>query len=335
MKKTRATLLAGMAFLAVTVGALNAQTIIFQHDFEGQPIGERPSTNVWSLSYTQGNYPADSVQVQSDPTGAVFGYDSNPNQYLMVRDAAAYGFGMQGLEQFNTNLMTLSFDIIPRTNTSATFRVLNVQFYGDEGLVNNAYRLHATSLNTVSRQIGSTGPTWGTHGEVTHFDIIMNNSLEEVSFFVGATEYFIPSGEASVWVDGSHFLTFNSARNTTDGAIGENIGAFAFLTDNDATRRASYDLDNITAYSGIALPAPPPATPIVLTASIAGSNIEIRWAGKAGKSYQVQYRLSLAMGGWTDLGASIVPGADGEQLATDTLSPDAARFYQVVESAVP
>jgi hypothetical protein len=267
MKRTTAPILAGMAVMALTVVSLSAQTIFFQHGFEGQPLGERPSTSIWSASYTQSNYQTNMLQVQLDPTGGVFGYDSNPNQYLMVRDAAAYGFGMEGLQLLNTKVMTLSFDIIPRPNTSATFRVLNVQFYGDEGLVNNTYRLHATSLNTESRQIGSTGPTWGTHGEVTHFDMIMNNSLDQVSFFVGATEYFIPSGNASIWVDGSHFQTFTSARAAA-GAIGENIGAFAFLTDNDATRRASYDLDNITAYNGIVV-IPEPSTSALILGGLA------------------------------------------------------------------
>jgi hypothetical protein len=201
--------------------------------------------------------------VQLDAAGDVFGYDSNPNQYLMVRDAAAYGFGMTNLQSLGIKVMTLSFDIIPRPNTSAAFRALNVQFYGDEGEANNTYRLHATSLNTVSRQIGSTGPTWGTHGEVTHFDMIMNNSLDQVSFFVGATEYFIPSGNASIWVDGSHFQTFTSARAAA-GAIGEDIGAFAFLTDNHATSRASYDLDNITAYNGIFVIPEPSSSALIL-----------------------------------------------------------------------
>jgi hypothetical protein len=267
MKNVTISLLLGLTALTFSVGALNAQTIIFQHGFEGQALGERPSTDIWSTSYTQGNYPADSVQVQLDPTGDVFGYDSSPNQYLMVRDSAAYGFGVEGLQEFSTTIMTVSFDIIPRPNTSAAARVLNVQFYGDEGLVNNTYRLHASGLNTDTRVMAPATETWGTHGTVTHFDMIMNNSLDQVSFSVGATEYFIPSGNASVWVDGSHYATWNTARSAA-GAIGENIGAFAFLTDNHATSRASYDLDNITAYNGIYV-VPEPSTSALILGGLA------------------------------------------------------------------
>lgn len=103
-----------------------------------------------------------------------------------------------------------------------------------------------------------------------------------------------------------------------------------FFMDSNAIFR-SFDLDNVEVFGSIA----PAAPPIELTASIAGGNIEIRWDGKAGKSYQVQYRTDLGSGSWLDLGSPIVPGADGEQLATDSLSPDAARFYQVVESPAP
>jgi hypothetical protein len=256
--------------MVLTIGSSSAQTIIFQHGFEGQPLGERPSMDVWSTSYTQGNYPANSVQVQLDATGDVFGYDSNPNQYLMVRDAAAYGFGMTNLQSLGIKVMTLSFDIIPHPNTSASARVLNVQFYGEAGVADNTQRLHASGLNTVTRLIAPSTETWGAHGEVTHFDMIMNNSLDQVGFFVGATEYFIPSGEASIWVDGSHYLTFNTAR--VAGTIGQNIGAFAFLTDNHATSRASYDLDNITAYNGIfVIPEPSSGALILGGLALAGA----------------------------------------------------------------
>jgi hypothetical protein len=105
---------------------------------------------------------------------------------------------------------------------------------------------------------------------------------------------------------------------------GATIDRVRFFMDSNAVFR-SFDMDNVEVYGSIA--APPAA--IVLAATVAGGNIEIRWNGKAGQSYQVQSRAALGAGDWTNVGSIISPTADGEQLATDSISGASARFYRV------
>jgi hypothetical protein len=264
MKKTPLSLLAGMTALVLTAGALSAQDLLFSHawDTAADTVGREPVTATtwapWSTDYRQSNYVAGSVQVAGDPTGAVFG--SGPNQYLSVRDATAYGFGAT-LTTVETQVMTISFDLITRANTSAASRALNIGFYGSTGTIGNPNRTQVTSINTVTSSVtGATG-SFGSHGDLSRFDIIYNNSNASISHFVSGTEYFIPSGQSSVWVNGVHLVTHDGGGRGADAsaAIGQNLGGVAFLTDNHATSRASYDLDNFMVHNGASV-IPEPST---------------------------------------------------------------------------
>ena len=143
------------------------------------------------------------------------------------------------------------------------------------------------------------------------------------------------AARASLWLfhySGSYWEPLVSEyiyARTANFPYGTAMDRVRFFMDSNAIWR-SFDLDNVAVFGSIA----PPPPPVVLSASINGGNIEIRWQGRVGKSYQVKYRTSVDSGTWSDLGAAIVPGADGEQLVTDSLLADAARFYRVEESTV-
>jgi|GEM_PF-5995144 len=278
MIKTTVSFLAGMSALAFTAGALSAQTILFQETFENSTVGQGPGTanwDQWDVNFVAGTFADRSLAVHSDPDGTVFG--SGPNQFLRVQNGTNYTFGKE-LAGFNTQVITLSFDYIPRANTGGYGnRWLNVQFYGENpdpavtAIITNVNRQHVTGIQANNQTIrpdanATPGPVTAVSfadslNTLTRFDIILNNSNSQVSYFVGDDERSLASGLAAVWVNGTtHLLDYNSVR-VLAGSIGMDIAAFAFVQDNNANR-SSYDIDNITVFDGAVVGAviPEPST---------------------------------------------------------------------------
>jgi len=59
-----------------------------------------------------------------------------------------------------------------------------------------------------------------------------------------------------------------------------------------------------------------------------GGIITFTWSAVAGRTYQVQYSTNLTQGTWNNLGSAI-PATNGIVTTSDTIGPDAQRFYRV------
>jgi len=59
-----------------------------------------------------------------------------------------------------------------------------------------------------------------------------------------------------------------------------------------------------------------------------GGIITFTWSAVAGRTYQVQYSTNLTQGAWNNLGSAI-PATNGIATTSDTIGPDARRFYRV------
>jgi hypothetical protein len=252
MRKATLSLLAAMSALASTAGALSAQTVLFQENFQGATLGEGPHTPNWApwdTNFAAGTFADRSASVQS---GSAFG--PGPNQFLSVQNGTNLTFGKR-LTEFDANIVTLSFDYIARANsTGYTNRWVNVTFYGDSGTIDNANRIQTVGLQSSNQQVRPTRGSFGAMNEVVQFHIIMNNSNAAISLFSGGSEYVVPAGQASVWANGSHLATYTETR-TLANSVGMSVGGFAFVQDNNAARN-SYDLDNIVVYGGAVIPEP-------------------------------------------------------------------------------
>lgn len=144
------------------------------------------------------------------------------------------------------------------------------------------------------------------------------------------------AGKASVWLSyygntqWEHVIPEYIYARTAGFPFGPVVDRIRLYLDSNEVWR-SLDLDNIEVYGSIE----PSTPPVVLAATLTPDNkLKITWEGKAGKSYQVQYRTSLSTGDWVNQGDAIVSGADGEQSHTDPdgISSSEARFYRVRES---
>jgi hypothetical protein len=265
---------------------------------------------------------------------------------VLEDDADAFGFGtgnrfLQLSNTHNAQLTTPVFE--PQEALIYAFDFIG-RVYNDDGdrwfnvdARNASAAAHVTSLRMNLAVIRKDGvqPWYGGNDVPIRIVTVVNNREGEIVYDrpdgLGTTN--LSYGKAALWLyhytysEWEHVLpeyVYARGAGFPYGAIMDRV---RLLLDSGTPYR-SCDLDNVEVFGSIA----PPAAPIVLAASIAGGSIEIRWDGKAGKSYQVQYRTSLSSGDWLDLGSAIVPGVDGEQLATDSLTADTARFYQVVES---
>lgn len=241
-------------------------------------------------------------------------------------------------------VLSFAFDYIGRfLDGDGTARWLNVMPRIGTGATSYAHytsiRTHDTTVRTATTDVPPNPSIGGLYLPVRVLTI-MNNREGEIIYDrpdgLGTTNlamhktslwvYYYTGENAGTWV---HLIPeYIYAPATVN--LGNTVDSVMFQLDNNTSLR-SLDLDNIEVWGTTA----PVVPPIVLTAARAGGEIEIRWAGRAGKSYQVRYRNSLNSGTWENLGAVMSPVADGEQLATDSLAADTARFYQVVELPSP
>jgi hypothetical protein len=58
--------------------------------------------------------------------------------------------------------------------------------------------------------------------------------------------------------------------------------------------------------------------------------LQIAWEGRPDVSYQLQSRLDIAAGVWTDVGA-VTAGQLGPQMTTVDIGTEALRVFRVVE----
>jgi hypothetical protein len=228
-----------------------------------------------------------------------------------------------------------SFDFIGRINPGDGDRWFNVDARNDSGAA------HTTSIlmNNTTFRTSSGTYYYGWNDTCIRVVTIVNNREGPISYArpdgLGTTN--LGAMNASVWLYQysfgqpvwEHFIPGYIYARTAGFPIGPAMDRVRFFMDSTAVYR-SLDLDNIEVYGSIK-PAPPA---IRLNAAVVNGSIELRWAGKAGRSYQVQYRTSIDSGSWANLGMLITPTVDGDQLAPDSLSGDAARFYRVQDVTV-
>ena len=73
----------------------------------------------------------------------------------------------------------------------------------------------------------------------------------------------------------------------------------------------------------------PLSQPVIQSVEQIGGTLFITWTSVAGQSYQVQYRMDLSQGGWTNLGGVLV-ATNTSATTSDSVGQDARRFYRVV-----
>jgi hypothetical protein len=69
-------------------------------------------------------------------------------------------------------------------------------------------------------------------------------------------------------------------------------------------------------------------SPVTLSATISGPNVLLSFPTQAGFNYTVTYKNNLTDAVWTPLG-SAVPGDGTIKSVSDTVTPHAARYYQL------
>jgi hypothetical protein len=74
-----------------------------------------------------------------------------------------------------------------------------------------------------------------------------------------------------------------------------------------------------------------PAPPVLQTVAQTNQTLTLTWSTVAGQIYQLQYTTNLAQQTWNSLGYPMV-ATNGVITASDTIGPDAQRFYRVVQS---
>jgi len=72
----------------------------------------------------------------------------------------------------------------------------------------------------------------------------------------------------------------------------------------------------------------PLSQPVIQSVEQMSGTLFITWTAVAGQSYQVQYSTNLTQGAWNNLGSAI-PATNGIATTSDTIGPDARRFYRV------
>ena len=258
-----------------------------------------------------------------------------------IQDVFAQGTGNRFLQLSNTHNLTLvtplfqpqevliySFDFIGRIYADDGSRWVNIDARNETGAA------HTTSLLMAMSQIrSSTGSYYyGPNDSPQRIITVVNNREGAIIYDRpdGQGTATLGAGQASVWIYYGLWentipeYSYARSANFPFGAAMDRVRIF--MDSNPVWR--SFDIDNFEVFGSIE-PVPPP---IVLTVAVAGGNIEIRWAGKAGKSYQVQQRGMLDSGDWSSFGDPIVTSGEGEQMVTDSIA-GTARFYRVQESA--
>jgi len=71
-----------------------------------------------------------------------------------------------------------------------------------------------------------------------------------------------------------------------------------------------------------------PLPPVLQAVRRTGGSLTFTWNAVAGRTYQVQYTTNLSHPTWNNSGSAI-PGTNGTLTASDTIGPDARRFYRV------
>lgn len=306
---------------------------LFAEDFESYDPGTPPTTvaagGKWGTATWQGTN--GSWGVLKDANDA-FGFGAT-NRFLQLSNTHNLSPGLITPVFEPQEALIYAFDFIGRIYNDDGSRWLNVDARDASGAA------HTTSPLMYAAQIrvSSGNVSYGGNDLPIRILTVVNNREGSIVYDRpdGLGTATLGAARASLWLfhySGSYWEPLVSEyiyARTANFPYGTAMDRVRFFMDSNAIWR-SFDLDNVAVFGSIA----PPPPPVVLSASINGGNIEIRWQGRVGKSYQVKYRTSVDSGTWSDLGAAIVPGADGEQLVTDSLLADAARFYRVEESTV-
>jgi hypothetical protein len=307
--------------------------LLFFEDFSGYEPGTKLADTTaggkWGV-VTWGESAGDWGVAQDEENAFAQGVT---NKFLRV--SSTYNLNLVTPDFKEQEVLIYAFDFIGRYPPGDGSRWLNVVARA------GGARAHITSFrmsNATIRTAETSQPSYGGNNLPIRVLTVMNNRADTISYDRpdGFGETTLSSTNAAVWIYHYQYgeyaywepvlLEYSYSRNTT--ALGATMNNIRFDVDNNTLLR-SFDLDNVAVYGSIA----PPAPPILLRASAAGGNIEIRWDAKPGKTYQVRYRTSLSSGAWINLGAEILSTADGEQVFQDSVPADAQRFYQVSESS--
>ncbi len=306
--------------------------LLFSEDFNRCEPGTPPATTaaggLWGTATWTGTN--GSWGVLEDALNA-FGQGSG-NRYLQLSNTHNLSPGLITPVFEPQEVLAYAFDFIGRFYPDDTSRWLNVDARNASGAA------HVTSLTMSTSTIRTTtgSYSYGPNDVPVRVLTVLNNRAGNIIYDRpdGFGTASLAMGSASVWLCHSgvweHAIPEYIYARTTNFPYGATMDRVRFFMDSNPFWR-SFDLDNVAVRGSIE----PAALPILLTTAIAGGNIEMRWVGKAGKSYQVQHRASLDSGDWSSLGSPIVPGVDGGQLFTDSLSSVVPRFYRVQVSAAP
>ncbi len=246
---------AGAAFCT----SLAAQEILFQDKFEQYELETAPTEisegGIWEMAREGSN--AGAVQVLED-TEDVFGYGT-ANRYLRIENGI--GFLFAALNVSDAEVVTMSFDFVDRRTTisSSGSERLTVQFLAGDGSHSNINRAHIFSLQGGSE----IRPNAGSYDANTRlrFDVILNNSAEEIEYESPTGLKKLAPGLADVWKDG--VIAAQNYSFARDSAMTASpVRSFAFQT--FSTDRFSADLDNFTIFAGAHV------LPEIATASEAG-----------------------------------------------------------------
>lgn len=312
--------------------------LLFTEDFSSYAPDTPPTTvaagGLWGTATWNGTNGSWGV-VQD--LANVFG-QGDTNQFLRLTSTHNLNPGLITPSFDAQEVLVFSFDFIGRVNDGDGNRWLNVDARaGNLSAHVTSPRIFNATLRTDAGVQPVANPSYGVNDVPVRILTVVNNRPDVITYdrpdgmgtatlFTARASvwlYHYTGGMAGTWENVLPEYIFARSAAMLEGPVMNNV---RFFMDSNAVFR-SFDVDNVAVYGSIG----PEMDTIQLSASVAGENIEIRWNGVAGRTYQVQYRTDVTAGAWLDLGSPVTPGADGEQLATDSLTADSQRFYQVVQ----
>lgn len=248
MKKTTASLLAGIAGLALSTASVNAQILMFEN-WNDAPLGDiHPTsgsgyTGAWSNIGFNALWPGGHTSVQPVNSLAEIRTDSNnlfgrgtDNQVLFL-DAAA-GINMNFSMPTGVQVATLSYEMYVTGFHSVGTSRLTTRFYDEGGgtIINHGLqRRTASSADFRFRNEAERFDLNTTY----RFEVVVNNSENTINVGGPDGAHDIDSGMTAVWVNGSLSTIYNYGQ--TANSVRGDIGRIAMETFTDNTWSAYVD----------------------------------------------------------------------------------------------
>lgn len=275
--------------------------------------------------------------------GAVFQITTNGNFTLLLdldaADGSPNGSLVQGADGnlYGTAFGDTGSGTVFQVSTNGAFATL----YSFTGAGDGANPEAGLALGTDGLFYGTTS-AGGNSGDGTVFKIDTSGNLTTLAQFAGTNGSFC-AAPLTLGKDGNFYGTTAAGGTNDNGTLFQvtPAGVLTTLWWFDGANDGSNPDDALISggngvFYGLAENTGPGGggtffrldfTPYLQPISKVGSTLNISWAAVPGLKYELQYRTNPAEGNWVNLGGTNI-ATNSLMQATDTVGPDARRFYR-------